>query len=133
MYKPNILCYSSLIYIVPFLLSIVNTFPVYLSVGVGASVVCSQLCHGFYHDPGWRAILRPIDMVVCHSVVVMHVWVANTVCSNPFTWNIIVMYVSIAYAAMTYWVLGKSTSYAWHVALHLITGMGSTAFMLGPQ
>lgn len=132
MWRPKLLCCTALIYILPFLLSIKNSFPLYFSVGLGASVICSEFYHGWYDDLQWRRFLKPIDMTICHVVVLMHVWIAHTVCLDPFTWNIFMLYACIAYAIITYWMIGLSVSNTWHAVLHLVTGFGSTCFILGP-
>ena len=133
MWKPNILCLSSLVFVIPFLISWTRGAPWYLTWNIGASIVCSQVYHGFYHDQKLRSYIKPVDMTICHLCIILHVYASLTQCKHVLTSvHVISMYMSIAYAAFTYWFLNLSKECKWHAILHLVTACGSGYFLMDP-
>lgn len=134
MWRPTLLGLTSLIFIIPFLLSLYRKgCPSYLSVNLGASVICSQIYHGFYHHERFRAVFKPIDMAVCHLAIVLFVWTSLHYCTYVLTSRYVLgMYSTILYAALTYWVMDMSQSDFWHAVLHVITGLGASYYFLDP-
>lgn len=100
---------------------------------MGLATTTSQIYHGSYEVPKIRDIARPIDIAVCHSVVIMHVYYALTYCAKRWSFNFACMYLSILYSVVTYWILDLSKSTKWHAVLHIISGIGSTLFFLEPS
>jgi hypothetical protein len=129
-WKPSLLTITSLVYIVPFFIGIWRDYPTPMIMGMGMSITTSQVYHGFYESKTIRDIARPIDMIVCHNVVLMHIYYALTYCKAWMSFNFAMMYSSILYAAATYWLLDLSQSDTWHAILHIVSGIGSTMFFL---
>lgn len=127
-WRPSLLTFSSSIYIIPFFIGLRNGFPIPIVVGLGLATLTSQIYHGSYELKAIRDIIRPIDIWVCHTVVVMHIYYALTICVRQWTLNILTMYGSILYSAVTYWIMDLSRSYNWHAILHIVSGIGSIMF-----
>lgn len=72
-------------------------------------------------------------MTICHLCIILHVYASLTQCKHVLTSvHVISMYMSIAYAAFTYWFLNLSKECKWHAILHLVTACGSGYFLMDP-
>lgn len=127
MWYPTLLCWTSLTFLIPYMLSASRNLPSYVSWGILGTTITSQLYHGSH--PRNKTIML-IDIITCHTTIGGHIIYALTRC-NPWTPNVLAMYASILYAFVTFWVFKLSHKHPyWHAILHLATCGGSIALML---
>lgn len=99
--KINILNLSSLFLLLPFFKSLTSNHTNTFKYGLGLVNIMAQIYHATY----WP-IIRKIDMIVVHYMVGYHLY-SGFIC-NIITLKVLIMYVCILYAIMTYWIFRLS-------------------------
>lgn len=122
---PNLLQYTTLLYLFPFLESLKQPDKVF-TIGL-ALTICTSLAH-HHKIPHKRTsqAIRVLDMLIVHAMIAYHVFKA--VYLAIYTWRVYVMFAAIIYSGVIYWLLGLSNEY-WHSTIHVTTALGSWLLM----